>query len=61
MSQGCEWHRGRAGCGSRREEDGVLQAEVEEGDKAGCSKPEKPYMGAEVGEGWGCKKATEGC
>lgn len=28
MSQGCEWHRGSAGCRSRLEEDGVLQAEV---------------------------------
>lgn len=51
MSQGCEWHRGSAGCRSRLEEDGVLQAEVGDGDRAGGSRPEQPYARAEAGEG----------
>lgn len=59
MSQGCEWHRGSAGCRSRLEEDGVLQAEVGDGDRAGCSMPEQPYVKAEAGEGWGGRSTTE--
>lgn len=51
MSQGCEWHRGSAGCRSRLEEDGVLQAEVGDGDRAGGSRPEQPYDSTEAGEG----------
>lgn len=42
MSQGCEWHRGSAVCRRRLEEEGVLQAEVGDGDRAGCSMPEQP-------------------
>ena len=37
MSQGWEWHRGRAGRGTRLEEEGVLQAELGDGERAGCS------------------------
>lgn len=59
MSQGCEWHRGSAGCRSRLEEDGVLQAEVGDGDRAGCSMPEQPYIRAEEGEGLGGRSTTE--
>lgn len=59
MSQGCEWHRGSAGCRLRREEDGVLQAEVGDGDRAGCSMPEQPYVRAEAGEGWGGRCTME--
>lgn len=59
MSQGCEWHRGSAGCRSRLEEEGVLQAEVGDGERAGCSMPDKPYVRAEAGEGWGCRSTTE--
>lgn len=59
MSQGCEWHRGRAGCRSRLEEEGVLQAEVGDGERAGCSMPEQPYVRAEAGKGWGGRSTTE--
>lgn len=59
MSQGCEWHRGSAGCRSRLEEDGVLQAEVGDEDRAGCSRPEQPYVRTEAAEGWGGKGAIE--
>lgn len=60
MSQGCEWHRGSAGCRSRLEEEGVLQAEVGDGDRAGCSMlPEQPYVRAAAGEGWGDRSTTE--
>lgn len=52
MSQGWEWHRGSTGCKSRLEEDGVLQAEVGDGDRAGCSMPEQPYVRADAGGCW---------
>lgn len=55
MSQGCEWQRGKAGGRPRLDEDGVLQAEVGDGDSAGCSKSEQPYFKAEPGQGWGGK------
>lgn len=41
MSHGWEWHRGSAGGRPRLEEDGVLQAEVGDGDMPGCSTAEK--------------------
>lgn len=59
MSQGCEWQRGSAGCRSRLEEEGVLQAEVGDGDRAGCSMLEQPYVRAEAGEGRGGRSTTE--
>lgn len=42
MSQGCEWHRGSVAGRLRLEEEGVLQAEVGDEDRAGCSMPEQP-------------------
>lgn len=51
MSQGCEWHRGSTGCRLRLEDGGVLQAEVGDGDRAGCSMPEEPYVRPEAGNG----------
>lgn len=52
MSQGCEWHRGSAGRRPRLKEDGVLHAEVGEGDSAGGSiPPQQPRTEAAVAEG----------
>lgn len=60
MSQGCERHRGSAGCGPRLQEDGVLHAEVGEGDSAGCSiPPQQPCAEAAAGDGRGERRTAE--
>lgn len=63
-SQGWEWHRGSAGCRSRLEVDGVLQAEVGDGGRVGCPMPPQPHqptcaIAAVAGEGRGDRSNDE--
>lgn len=61
MSQGCERHRGSAGRRPRLQEDGVLHADVGEGDSAGCSAPQQqPCAKAATGEGRGDRRTVVG-
>lgn len=60
MSQGCEWQRGSAGCRLRLQEEGVLHADVGEGDSAGCSiPPQQPGARAAPGEGRGDRRTAQ--
>lgn len=60
MSQGCERHRGSAGCRPRLQEDGVLHAEVGEGDSAGCSiPPQQPRVEGAAGDARGDRRTEE--